>query len=144
MKSNAITIGWRDSVPMGTPIEPKDLLKTQAIEKATRHLAVEVGGREARSQAWRLARLISRLAVMAPREGVALEIHTTNQTTAPAPWDRWHGLGVEVRGIADRQVVWDIALYSGGRKNLWRFTGCAEFRTSSRADVLLRRIKRGH
>ena len=136
-----IQIGWMDQhVAMDTPIDAKDILKTDAMMKAMKHLAVERGGKAARSAGYDLARRIKRVAAMLPDEH-AIQLHTTNQCTAPQPWDKWDGLGLELRCVHENYIQWDISLYGGTKgKYRWRYTDDACMRMASNAPHLIRCI----
>lgn len=120
-KTAQITIGWRDSnCPMDTAVSAQRVLRSAAMTKARKHLAIECGAKFARRCATELARSLSRLAARVGSDGY-LQVHSTNQTTAPKPWDQFDGLGVEVRYVVGNQIVWDIQLWgsSRGRRYMW-------------------------
>ena len=142
-----IQIGWHDAVvAIDTPIPAAGILQTQAIERAVAHLAIERGARKARRSAWNLVRLLRRIQAQASVE--AIEIHVSNQITAPPTWDVVMGIGVEVRGVTNHRIVWDLCLYGGIEgKGFWAAYGQAmhsnmrsEWKTWSRTDVVLRQI----
>lgn len=146
-----VTIGWRDAlVPTDAPVLPGEVLETDVMRRARGHLAIEVGEERAERCARRLAVLLRRLAEAAGVRGERLEIHSTNQTTAPATWDSYYGLGVEVRAIRGQSVTWDIHLLSGpcvlSRPDIhYRVVGeqagaSLPTHSASRIDVLLRRV----
>lgn len=145
-----VQISWRDKVvPMDTPIEPKDILKTQALRKAIAHLAIEVGGIKARSHAYRLVRIIKKIAAQAEKRGEYVDISTTNQVSAPRPWDTIDGLGLELRGISDNKIKWDINIFSsyeGCRTLIWQWNGGMisdpSYRQASNAAHLIRSVTR--
>ena len=137
-----IQIGWIDkSLSHDTDIFASDLMHSAVIGKAARHYAVECGGRHARSAQYRLVRMIRRIAERLPDGGV-LQLQTSNQTTAPAPWDAFWGLGLELRYVIGHEIQWDISIYSAYEACAihWCITGTSDHRRSVRIDALLRRI----
>ena len=140
--ATTIKIGWTDkAVAHDTPVPPRarhqpELLQTDAIKKAIRHLAIEIGGKAARAEGYRLVRLVSRLANQAAGDGVTLRISGLSQM-----WTVNDGLAVRVWGVKNGAIQWDIVLYSS-RPITWRCIGDGYCNMSSRADVALREIKR--
>ena len=143
-QENTVRIGWRDCVPIDAPVDPSRLLETKAFRKAMRHLGVERGGRYARKCGWQMVRQVRRIARVAAQDGCWIELHTTNQTTAPPPWDRYEGLGLELRAVnrERHRIVWDISLYTVSGQYLWQFTRDDVYRYCYRADTLVRSAKR--
>lgn len=148
---STIEIGWQDSnCPIDTPITPKQLIRSDALTKARQHLAIERGAKYAWQAAWKMARQLKRIAASLP--GGTLQLHTTNQTSAPRPYDAYYGLGIEVRYVIQHRIQWDISLYSApscSRRGsyVWGIAASngAErntFRSASRMDQLLRNIDR--
>jgi hypothetical protein len=137
-----IQIGWLDqNVPVDVPINPNDILKTNAMINAMKHLSVEWGGRKARSMGWDLVRRIKRIAALLPDDD-SIHIHTTNQSTAPSPWDKWDGLGLELRYVKGKYIEWGISIYGNHPgKYHWRYTGDSFMRVASNAGHLIRYIK---
>ena len=140
MSTTTIQIGWEGD----EAVAPRALMQTDRFRRAMQHLAIEIGGREARSHGWRLVRYLGRLARLAEREGVRLTVHSDYRSCAPPPWSVRHGLAVEVVGLRGSDIVWSISLYSGDSDDAitWALTRQGYFREASRADVLLRDIAR--
>lgn len=135
-----IQIGWLDqNVPMDVPINANDILRTNVMINAMKYLSVEWGGRKARSAGWDLVRRIKRIAAILPDED-SIHIHT-NQCTAPATWDKYDGLGLELRYVKGMYVEWDISIYGKeiGRYH-WRYTDDPCLRMASNARHLINRI----
>lgn len=129
-------------IPIDKDIEPKEIFETELFRKAKKHLSIEIGGRKANSEAHRLVRKLKRIDRITEREGFWLQISSSNQNTAPHPWSKYYGFGVEVRVIKDNQIHGDFQLFSQGDGYLWRPVGSLSYHTSSRADVLLRKVLR--
>lgn len=90
------------------------VMQSAWMTRARRHLAIDCGAKVARRCAGNLARNLTRLAEILP--GGVLQIHSSNQTTAPQPWSSGGsqvGLAIEVRYIPDgaNSIAWDIHLY---------------------------------
>ena len=104
-----VRIGWRDAVLLSdTDLDLEDaILRSEVMTKARRHLAVEWGGRRALAAAYRLIRQLVRLATVAAEQGARLDLETSNQTTAPAPWSG-DGLGILVRAVMHdgQRILW--------------------------------------
>jgi len=143
-------IGWMDkNVPMDTDVDCREIFHTDIFRRARKHLSIERGGKKAVSHAHRLVRLLRRIERIAERDyGARLDVYTTNQTSAPKPWDDMYGYGIEVRLIRDWWIIADFRLYSGYEWQGYAYSdvrggdGKYLFRGASRADVLLRRVIR--
>jgi hypothetical protein len=150
-----VQISWRDDVlPIDTDVEARDVaLRSSAMVRARRHLAVEIGGRKALGAAHKLGTRLERLAARAAKDGLRLQISTSNQTDAPEPWDRYDGLAVLVRAIRGSVIVWSVSISSRGEVAIVRTSANAyrmqqvmvpraDLRVrvpSARTDVIVRR-----
>ena len=140
-----VQIGWRDeNVPLDVPIDPSEILKTEALKKAIAHLGIEIGKRAARSAGYDLIRRIKRIANQLPDQD-EIHVQTSNQRTAPKPWDKSYGcLGLELRLIRDKYIYWDISLFSSDRRRgyRWKYTGEDYNRRAHNTPHLLREIEK--
>jgi hypothetical protein len=145
-----IEIGWididhrtRKAIPIDSPVPARMLLRCSLIENAIQQLATERGSRHARATGHALVRTIASIAKYAERDGCRLQLHTTNQTTAPALWNQWGQMALEIRAINGRYIQWDIAVFVSASESSteWVLTGDSTPQVTKRADALVRRAK---
>lgn len=107
-----VVMGWRDrDIAADRRMPVTDLVfRTDALIRARKHLAVEMGGLRARSIAAALRRHLSRLARHAATQGLYLEVHVTNQTDGPVSVWADGTMAVLVRAIdAGRaRIRWSV------------------------------------
>lgn len=112
---NLVTIGWRDAVTaMDQDVSVDEVMASDALTRARKHLAIEVGAPQARKAASALRARLNRMAAEAAKRGERLQIHVQNQTDSCPTWDTGYGLGVLVRAIADDRITWSLLVTSSG------------------------------
>lgn len=146
--SATIEIRWRDkNCPMDMPVSAQEVIRSDAVVKARKHLAIDTNARYAWQCAWLLARQLRNLAAALP-EGT-LQLHTTNQITAPRPYDVINGLSLEIRYVIGNKIQWDIGLHAA--HSTWesrqRYTWtCVSdphvYRSSKAVNALVRELDR--
>ena len=127
------------AVQRDTPIQPADILRTAAMQKAVAHLAVETGGRQARRTAHKAARTLSRIAAQLPAGHLSIR---------HIDWTDWHQLSIGLWYCDHDVVQWAATIYVSGSRWLkgleWRYETDssmeADLHSAFRADVFVRRI----
>lgn len=91
------------------------LLKTGTVKRLLAHLAIDIGGKRARSAGFRLVRMVKQIAVQAAKHGETVSVRYGSD--CPPNFDFLSGINVGLHGIVDEgkgpQIVWSIKLYSG-------------------------------
>jgi len=147
----SIEITWEDrsDVPINTPIQVSDILKTDAMKKAMAHIAVERDEKYAAAEGRALVNKLRRLTKQSIKEGLELHVSIGNQSTSPPIWSKHNGLGVGIVAVKNSRIVWNAQVFSDGYTNSITYrsvdiNGKVDpfYRRESRADVFARRIPR--